>query len=253
MNSHRPARIEHEIIHGKKLAEGGAEAVWNWSSPAGQKRADRRAQYLASVGKLSSNVKALEIGCGTGLFTRKIWRLTAANITAIDISEELLNIARRNDSIGPGKYINGDAMHLGFADGEFEVVFGSSILHHLDFDKVLPEIFRVLKNGGRMTFAEPNMLNPQILIQKNVPAIKKRLGDSPDETAVVRWKLARQMRQIGFTNVRIFPYDFLHPMTPPLLIPLVSRLGEFLENIPVLREIAGSVMIYGEKSPAAPS
>ncbi|QQR94225.1 MAG: hypothetical protein IPJ93_10055 [Bacteroidota bacterium] len=40
-------RISNELEHGKKLLEGGAEAIWNWDSPAGKVRADRRADLIA--------------------------------------------------------------------------------------------------------------------------------------------------------------------------------------------------------------
>jgi hypothetical protein len=91
------------------------------------------------------------------------------------------------------------------------------------------------------------MLNPQIFLQKNIPALKKALGDSPDETAIIRWKLAKQMKAIGFTKVWIFPYDFLHPSVPKAFIPIVKRVGEWVEKIPVMKEIAGSVIIFGQK------
>jgi hypothetical protein len=55
------------------------------------------------------------------------------------------------------------------------------------------------------------------------------------------------MEDTGFKNVRIFPYDFLHPVTPKPLIGLVNSIGKIIEKIPVLKEIAGSVIIYGEK------
>lgn len=238
-------RREHELEHGKKLADHGAEDIWNWSSPAGQRRADRRARYLVNTGKISLNDKVLEIGCGTGLFTEKIFEMTGAVPVGTDISEELLSMARQK--FPKGRFMNADAMALPFPNSEFDVVCGSSILHHLDFDKSLVEIFRVLKKGGRAVFAEPNMLNPQIFIQKNIPFIKKMLGDSPDETAVVRWSFAKRMQKIGFTKVHIFPYDFLHPATPKSLIHAVEGVGKVVERIPLLREIAGSVIIYGEK------
>lgn len=241
-------RLLHEIEHGKKLTRKGAESIWNWSSPAGQRRADRRAGYLFSVGKIGEGDRVLEIGCGTGLFTRKVWELSKANITATDLSEDLLSIAKQQDGIGSGDYQIGDAMDLQFPNKTFDVVFGSSILHHLDFDRSLREIFRVLKVGGRMVFAEPNMLNPQIFIQKNIPFIKRWLGDSPDETAIIRWRFAKIMKKIGFSNIKIFTYDFLHPSTPKSLIGIVNTLGIFIENIPLLKEIAGSVVIYGERS-----
>lgn len=239
------SRIEHEILHGKKLRSEGAEAIWNWSTPAGQVRARKRANHLASIGKISSDDKVLEIGCGTGLFTRLVYQKTKARITATDLSEDLLEEAR--EKFAQGNFLKDDAMNMQFGNETFDVVFGSSILHHLNLKKSAEEIYRVLKPGGRMVFAEPNMLNPQIFIQKNIPFIKKWLGDSPDETAIVRWKYKKLLEQTGFKNVRIFPYDFLHPVTPKFLIPVIDRIGRMVEKIPLLREIAGSVIIYAEK------
>jgi hypothetical protein len=98
-----------------------------------------------------------------------------------------------------------------------------------------------------MVFAEPNMINPQILIQKNVPFIKERLGDSPDETAIIRWSFKSLLKKQGFTSIKIFPYDFLHPYTPKPLIGVVNQLGKVLEKVPLIREIAGSVIIKATK------
>ena len=238
-------RLENEILHGKKLTSGGAEDIWNWSSPAGRIRADRRADFFVKVARIKKNDKVLEIGCGTGLFTRKVHEATKADIIATDLSEDLLAEAR--EKFPAGNFLVDDAMKMKFADESFDVVFGSSILHHLELHKSLEEIFRVMKKGGRMVFAEPNMINPQIFIQKNIPFIKERLGDSPDETAIVRWKFKKLMEDGGFKNVSIFPYDFLHPVTPKPLIGLVNSIGKIIEKIPLLREIAGSVIIYGEK------
>lgn len=237
-------RLENEREHGRKIS-GHAEEVWGWASPAGRIRADRRARYLYSLGNFKKGDKLLEIGCGTGLFTGKVYDATKADITAIDISEDLLVQAR--EKYPHSEFKIDDAMDLSFPENTFEGVFGSSILHHLDMRKAMEEIYRVLKPGGRTIFAEPNMLNPQIFVQKNVPFIKKMLGDSPDETAVVRWKMKGMMEEIGFKNVRVFPYDFLHPYTPTFMIPIVRAIGSVVERIPILKEIAGSHIIYGEK------
>ena len=77
-----------------------------------------------------------------------------------------------------------------------------------------PKIFELLKPGGVMSFAEPNLLNPQILVIKKVKWIGRMLGESPDETAFVRWKLKKQLEEIGFTDVEITPFDWLHPLVP---------------------------------------
>jgi SAM-dependent methyltransferase len=239
------SRIENEIEHGRKISED-AENVWNWSSPAGSRRAERRATYIVDFGKITGRDKVLEIGAGTGLFTGKVYDRTHAQIVATDISEELLEVARKKYS--GIEFRTADAMALDFADATFDVVFGSSVLHHLDMDKSLKEIFRVLKPGGRIVFEEPNMLNPQIFIQKNIPFIKKWLGDSPDETAIVRWKMKALMERNGFRNVKLFPVDFLHPSTPSFLVKPVKWLSDVLQEIPLIKEIAGSIFIYGEKT-----
>ena len=91
------------------------------------------------------------------------------------------------------------------------------------------------------------MLNPQIAIQKNIPWIKRKLGDSPDETAFFRWPLRRLLQRTGYREVRIDPFDFLHPKTPVALIDQVKAFGRFLENVPVISEFAGSLYIRAIK------
>lgn len=238
------SRIQNEIIHGDKIKQN-AEDVWGWTSPAGILRADRRAGYFLELTKMGPNDTVLEIGCGTGLFTEKM-SVSGAKIIATDLSEDLLNKAREK-KIPNCTFEIADAHKLNYPDCSFDIVFGSSIIHHLDMLVALQEVFRVLKPGGKAVFAEPNMLNPQIFIQKNVPIIKKWLKDSPDETAIVRWKLTKKLSKIGFKNCHIFPYDFLHPYTPVPLINIVSKLGLLIEKTPLLKEIAGSVIVYAEK------
>lgn len=238
-------RLSNEIDHGKKLFSLGAENIWNWSSPGGKLRAERRTNYFVNEAKISSSDNVLEIGCGTGLFSGKVFHKTKCKLTSIDISPELINDAKNKYPEITFKLEN--AMNISFQSNTFDVVFGSSVLHHLDFKKSLQEFFRVLKPEGRMAFAEPNMLNPQILIQKNIPFIKKMLGDSPDETAVVRWKLNALLKEIGFTQTRVFPYDFMHPLLPAFSLPVFSKIGPLIEKIPLIKEIAGSVIIYAEK------
>jgi SAM-dependent methyltransferase len=129
----------------------------------------------------------------------------------------------------------------------FDSVVGSSVLHHLEIEDAIRDIYRVLKPEGTIYFTEPNMLNPQIAIQKNIPWIKRKLGDSPEETAFFRWPLQRLLERTGYRHVRIDPFDFLHPKTPVALIDQVKAFGRFLENVPVISEFAGSLYIRAIK------
>ena len=188
----------------------------------------------------------LELGCGTGYFTQELAR-SGADVVAIDVSPELLEIARSNCSAPNVRYQIENAYALSYPEAVFDSVVGSSVLHHLEIAAAIRNIYRALKPGGTIYFTEPNMLNPQIAIQKNVPLIKQKLGDSPDETAFFRWPLRRLLEQTGYRDVRIDPFDFLHPKTPVPLINRVNALSRFLEKVPVVSEFAGSLYIRAAK------
>ena len=244
-NDDQPSKAS-EQTHGRRIASH-AESVWGWSSHAGQLRANRRATLLMQMSGISHGQRALEIGCGTGLFTAKLAE-SGADLAALDISPELLALARgKSQGISNLNLLMADAEHLPFPNRHFDVVVGSSILHHLPVRPCLAEMLRVLRPGGRLAFAEPNMMNPQVMIQKNVPVIKKWLGDVPDETAFFRWSLANVLRRTGFVDVAIDTFDFLHPSTPRLLTPWVRWVGARLERTPVLREFAGSLIITAKR------
>ncbi|MBO0696676.1 MAG: class I SAM-dependent methyltransferase [Verrucomicrobia bacterium] len=237
-------RIIREIQHGRFLAEHGAGEIWNWESPAGKLRWARRVKMLSS--HLRPGMTVLELGCGTGSFTRELSR-SGADIIAIDVSPELLEIARVDNSAPNVRYQTENAYALSYPDAAFDSVVGSSVLHHLEVEEALRNVYRVLKPAGTIFFTEPNMLNPQIAMQKNVPWIKRKLGDSPDETAFFRWQLRSLLEQTGYRNVRIDPFDFLHPKTPVRLVKRIDSFGQFLESVPVISEFAGSLYIRGIK------
>lgn len=237
-------RLAHEIEHGLFLASHGAGEIWNWESPAGKRRWQRRVSMLTS--SITPGMSVLELGCGTGYFTREIVA-TGAKITAIDISPDLLEVARTNIISENLTFCLENAYAMSFPDRSFDCVVGSSVLHHLDVQKALGEICRVLKPGGKVYFTEPNMMNPQIAVQKNIPVIKRKLGDSPDETAFFRFSLRRWMKKAGFRFIEITPFDFLHPAIPEKGVNFIDNFGKTLEKIPLIREIAGSLYIKAGK------
>jgi 2-polyprenyl-3-methyl-5-hydroxy-6-metoxy-1,4-benzoquinol methylase len=237
-------RVANEIRHGRFLAEHGAGELWNWESPAGKLRWARRVKMLGS--HLRPGMTVLELGCGAGYFTRELAR-SGAEVTAIDVSPELLEIARANCAAPNVRYDIQNAYALSYGDATFHSVVGSSVLHHLEIEQALREMYRVLKRGGAIYFTEPNMLNPQIALQKNVPWLKRQLGDSPDETAFFRWPLRRLLKKTGYHGIQINPFDFLHPKTPRRFVDGLEVLGRRLEKLPVISEFAGSLYIRAVK------
>lgn len=231
-----------EIAHSRKIANKDPERIWGWNTPAGLVRAMKRAELISRTACLRPGIRVLEIGCGTGIFT-EMFAKTGAQIVAVDISKELIEIAKtRGLPVSQVSFLERRFENCDI-DDPFDAVIGSSVLHHLDIGSALAKIYKLLKPGGVMSFAEPNMLNPQIMIQKNLPIIKVKMRDSPDESAFVRSQLRALLLKTGFANVRIKPFDWLHPATPPVLIKWIIKMGDILEKLPIIREFAGSLYI----------
>ena len=238
-------RARREIEHGRRIAEA-AEDIWNWASPAGQVRARRRAEMFVQLGGLRAGVRALEVGCGTGLFSSLV-AASGADITAVDISPELLAQARTRPECAEVRLRLADVHVAGDAGGPYDVVYGSSVLHHLDLLAALPVLRDALLTGGRFVFTEPNMANPQVWLERHVPAIRRAVGASPDETAFYRTGLTRMLQRMGFDDICVRPFDWLHPGTPRCLIAPVAGLGRVLEVVPAVREISGSLVIFARR------
>jgi ubiquinone/menaquinone biosynthesis C-methylase UbiE len=238
------SRKDHERAHGRFLALRALE-IWGWSTPAGKERARRRTELIVEHARIRHCKNVLEYGCGTGMFSR-FFAETGITLTAIDISPDLIHEAQKEPHSNITFQV-GDIELLAFPDASFDAVIGNSVLHHVNVEQALSEAFRVLKPGKSIAFAEPNMMNPQIAFQKNIPSLKRKMGDSPDETAFFRWQITHFLQQSGFKDVMVRPFDFLHPFVPQKMISTVQRLGEFLESIPLLKEFAGSLILSGRK------
>jgi SAM-dependent methyltransferase len=239
-------RIAREIEHHRRIASR-AEAIWNWETPAGRRRAERRASLLASAAGLAPARRALELGCGTGVFL-ELAAASGARIVGLDLSTDLLRKAReRLAGVANVALRCGNAEQLPFPDASFDAVYGSSVLHHLDVRAALREVRRVLKPGGRMAFAEPNLLNPQIAVTFSVRPLRRRLGVSPDEMAFSKAWARRAAEEVGLADVEVRPFDFLHPSSPTRWIGLVESFGRLLERVPVVREFSGSLLVSATK------
>lgn len=239
-----------ELRHDEKILNNNIDSVWGWTGAAGRTRLERRAGLINDFIKLgikSNSINILELGCGTGLFTETIDCSDGGKIISLDIYEGFVRKAsnRIRNKNKKAFFLVADAETLPFLNESFDIVFGVSVLHHLNLDIALKEIRRVLKSGGKIIFSEPNMLNPQIFIQKNVGFIKKYAGDSPSETAFFPPSLKYAFNENNF-KVDIYPFDFLHPNTPKAFIWLARDIGLWLERYSFLRYIAGSLLIKGE-------
>ena len=103
---------------------------------------------------------ALEVGPGPGYLGLEWLKKTEnTSLKALEISPEMIKVAERNageygleDRV---KYITGDAKEMPFEDNTFDGVFTNGSLHEwAEPEKVIDEIYRVLKPGGRFSLTD---------------------------------------------------------------------------------------------------
>ncbi len=116
-----------------------------------QFRAMRRALALAEV---NPRVRVLDVGCGTGRWLRRYSSL-GLDATGVDATPQMLRVARTRGTNSP--LAAGEANHLPFREGEFDVVSDVTVIQHIPAAlqaQALLEMARVLKPGGRLILFE---------------------------------------------------------------------------------------------------
>jgi SAM-dependent methyltransferase len=111
------------------------------------------ADHVVRSAHIRAGERVLDIACGTGN-TTLMARARGAMVTGLDLTPTLLSIAQRRaaeagyDDI---TWMEGDAAHLPFPDGAFDVVVSScGLMFAPDQQQVANEVARVTNPGGRI-------------------------------------------------------------------------------------------------------
>jgi len=107
---------------------------------------------VQNLPELPRNPKILDLCTGTGDIAKLLSkRYPDAQITGVDFSSEMLNIAKRKcKGLHNINFTEADCLNLPFGKEEFDLVTISFGLRNLtDYNKALNEIYRVLKLGGK--------------------------------------------------------------------------------------------------------
>lgn len=134
------------------LMNGWEKALVNNSFRAGLQRFFEMPLLLKMGGRLQGGT-ALEVGCGRGIGTELILKMSGAErVDAFDLDPGMVALARdRLARYGDRVRVSvGDVERIEAKDDTYDAVFNFGIIHHVpDWRSALREIRRVLKPGGR--------------------------------------------------------------------------------------------------------
>jgi ubiquinone/menaquinone biosynthesis C-methylase UbiE len=105
---------------------------------------------LLEAANVKSNMRLLDIACGTGIASARGAAL-GARVTGVDFSLEMIAEAQRRH---PGiAFQTGDAEQLPFADASFGAVIANFGIHHVERpERAIAEARRVFAPGGTFAF-----------------------------------------------------------------------------------------------------
>jgi SAM-dependent methyltransferase len=159
----------------------------------------------------------LEVGCGSGVIMRELARRTAGanRLIGRDMSPFLLRearaLARREGLLDRIDFGEGRAEALPLANGSVDVALSSTVFEEGDADRMLSEIVRVTRPGGRvgvtvraidMPFWVNLPLDPALKAKVDAPGV---IGGGMSPHGVADASLYRRLHALGLTGLKCFP------------------------------------------------
>ena len=169
-------------------------------------------EYMAARLKIEPGSSVLDVGTGTGVFIPQLLRKMGAQgrLVTLDIAEEMLKVAQAKGFNGI-YYVHADIASIPFGEDIFDVVVCYSTFPHFqNKQRSLSEIYRVLKESGRLFICHTssraviNNIHRQLLVVQH--------DTIPDEV-----EMEMMLSVAGFTDIDIFdnPDSYLARATKP--------------------------------------
>ncbi|MBC1213834.1 class I SAM-dependent methyltransferase [Trichormus variabilis ARAD] len=175
-------------------------------------------QGLQQIGQAD---KILELACGTGIWTQELLKI-GQKITAIDASEEVIEINRRKLNSPKVEYHQID-LFAWEPQAEYDLVFFSFWLSHVPPELLKPFLLKVYKSvrvGGRLFIVdsrfEPTSTANNHILNDDGSIYKNRKLNDGQEFQIVKVfyqqdELQKHLTQVGFkSDVKVTDHYFIY-------------------------------------------
>lgn len=197
------------------------------------------------------NSEVLDYGCGIGSLVEKILKFKPKNIAGIDISEISINKAKKKAEELKVKvnFSVDNCEKTKFNNSSFDIVYGTGILHHLQLEKCIDEIHRILKSKGNLIFIEPLGTNPIINLYRKLTPKSRSEDEHPLVSKDFKYINSKfidiTIKYYGFLTLVFFP---LYKSTNSKLFRLLVSCDQYLFKYKFFQLFAWSVLIEAKKN-----
>ena len=215
--------------------------IYRWLARQAEKSELECRRVELSLLEKNPKAKLLDVGCAEGQFTlRAADRIGTAGIHGIEIVEEDIAKAEANGI----NVCRGDLnQRLPFEDENFDIVLASHVIEHLaNTDIFVKEIQRILKVGGYLVIATPNLaalLHILFLLFGKQPTI----AEVSDEALVGTWSSRGNcVDRVGPAHRRIFTLGALKGLLEYYGFKVERAIGTGFFPLPnLLAKVMGSI------------
>jgi len=109
-------------------------------------------EKILSLADLPSGIVIADIGCGTGVMFEHLLKVNPSRIIAIDLSREMINIAKKFFSDNRITYINDDILEASLPALDAAIIF-NAYPHFLDKPALVEKLAAIIKPGGILIIA----------------------------------------------------------------------------------------------------
>ena len=159
----------------------------------------------------NEDLRILDVCFGTGNSTLRVARNNGNNrITGVDLSEEMLQVARRKlrkEGLPNVTTFRMDALNMEFGDESFDIATSSFGLHEMEYPvmkSILKEMNRVLKKDGKLYLVDYQLQDTAI--KRFLFRVYLVLSSPPHVKDFLKYDWEAIMKECGFRIDRIEPY-----------------------------------------------
>lgn len=182
------------------------------------------------------STKILDIGAGTGRFVIPFSKM-GFDTYGIDISQKMLDvIINKTEKIQNLHLYNANAKNIPFQDNFFDFVTSYRVIIHIpDYEKVIQEVYRVLKPNG-YAIIEFNNKYSISSFGKLLRSFRRIFGfpEETDTQIVSQSMLIQSFNDIGFEVEKIYPQFFisevLFKISPNSILVALKKVDLFICN-----------------------